>query len=251
MIDASMASRSRPGRAHPRPVDAALAWTSCRSVRVLAGLFAAGRGRSRTVRRTGWSRRWAGYLESAVKASDVTAYRHSGGYACWWASRRTRSGDVSPGSRRYATHLVPARPRQSEPAPPRVLPPLSAGAASPPTPWRWPMLAARGPGRPGDTASPGAAGRVRSGSPQTGADRPPLTAEDVPAGAERCAPARHPAVPRPDRLMVVEIDAGPGSPAAWCTLGKASGLERPAVRDHRRGHQHRPRHDGPVVQRAL
>ena len=98
-----------------------------RAVRILAGLYAAKARKVPDGAPDGFvPARWAGYLESAVKAGDVTAYRHYWELCVLMALRDgLRSGDVHvPGSRRYAD---PASflltPQQWEPQPPGVLPP--------------------------------------------------------------------------------------------------------------------------------
>ena len=75
------------------------------AVTILAGLYAAGARKVPDGAPEGFvPARWAGYLETARKAGDVTAFRHYWELCVLMALRDgLRSGDVHvPGSRRYA-----------------------------------------------------------------------------------------------------------------------------------------------------
>ena len=86
---------------------------------------------------------------------------------------------------------------------------------------------------------------------------PPLTAEDVPAEAEALRDELGAMLPRvPIASVLVEIDARTGFTDhlvhAGGKVSPAAGPEaQPAVRDHRRGHQHGPGRDGRVLRRAV
>ena len=228
-----------------------------RSVRILAGLYAAKARKVPDGSPDGLvPARWAGYLESAVKAGDVTAYRHYWELCVLMALRDgLRSGDVYvPGSRRYADPasflLTPQQwePRRLEFCHLVGKPASAADALAVANDERHAALAdletqlARGGG-------PGEIRLTADGELII----PPLTAEDVPAGAEALRAELGALLPRvPIASVLVEIDARTGFTGHLVHAQPAGGAEaEPAVRDHRRGHQHGPGRDGRVVRRAL
>jgi TnpA family transposase len=167
--------------------------------------------------------RWAGYLEKALKDSDVTAYRHYWELCVLMALRDgLRSGDVYvPGSRRYADlasflltpqqwepqrlefcHLV-GRPAKAADALALANDELHAALSD------LEAQLARGGGK----------GEVR-----LGADGeliiPPLTAEDVPADAEVLRDELAAMLPRvPLASVLVEIDARTGFTSHLAHIG--------------------------------
>jgi TnpA family transposase len=185
------------------------------AVTILAGLYAT---RARKVPDSAPGgfvpARWAGYLENARKAGDVTAYRHYWELCVLMALRDgLRSGDVHvPGSRRYAD---PASflltPQQWEPQ--RLefchLVGKPASAADALALANDELHAALSDLEP-QLARGGGPGEVR-----LGADGelviPPLTAEDVPAEAEALRDELGALLPRvPIASVLVEIDARTG-----------------------------------------
>jgi hypothetical protein len=167
--------------------------------------------------------RWAGYLESAAKSGDVTAYRHYWELCVLMALRDgLRSGDVHvPGSRRYADpasflltpqqwepqrlefcHLV-GKPAAAADALALAGDELHAALADLET------QLARGGGK----------GEVRL-SADGELIIPPLTAEDVPAGAGALRAELGALLPRvPVASVLVEIDARTGFPGHLAHAG--------------------------------
>ena len=185
------------------------------AVRILAGLYAAKARKVPDGAPDGFvPARWAGYLDSAAKAGDVTAYRHYWELCVLMALRDgLRSGDVHvPGSRRYAD---PASflltPQQWEPQRLEfchlVGKPASAADA---LALAGDELHAALADLEAQFARGGGPGEVR-----LGADGeliiPHLTAEDVPAEAEALRTELGGLLPRvPIASVLVEIDARTG-----------------------------------------
>ena len=185
------------------------------AVTILAGLYATRARKVPDGAPAGFvPARWAGYLENARKAGDVTAYRHYWELCVLMALRDgLRSGDVHvPGSRRYAD---PASflltPQQWEPQRLEfchlVGKPASAADA---LALANDELHAALSDLETQLAQGGGPGEVR-----LGADGelviPPLTAEDVPAEAEALRDELGALLPRiPIASVLVEIDARTG-----------------------------------------
>jgi TnpA family transposase len=182
------------------------------AVTILAGLYAAGARKVPDGAPEGFvPARWAGYLETARKAGDVTAFRHYWELCVLMALRDgLRSGDVHvPGSRRYAD---PASflltPQQWEPQRLEfchlVGKPASAAdalaLASDELHTALSDLEAQ-------LARGGGTGEVRLGKDGE-LIIPPLTAEDVPADAEALRAELGAMLPRvPIASVLVELDA--------------------------------------------
>jgi len=185
------------------------------AVTILAGLYAAGARKVPDSAPEGFvPARWAGYLETARKAGDVTAFRHYWELCVLMALRDgLRSGDVHvPGSRRYAD---PASflltPQQWEPQRLEFChlvgkPALAADALALASDELHTALSdlevqlARG----------GGTGEVRLGKDGE-LIIPPLTAEDVPADAEALRAELGAMLPRvPIASVLVELDARTG-----------------------------------------
>jgi TnpA family transposase len=184
------------------------------AVAILAGLYATKARRVPPDAPAGFvPARWAGYLDAAAAAGDVTAYRHYWELCVLMGLRDgLRSGDVYvPGSRRYADPasflLAPARW-----APQRLEFCQIAGK---------PAAAADALALADDelhTALADLEGHLTGGGPGevrlTGAGEliiPPLTAEDLPAEAEALRDELARMLPRiPIASVLVEIDARTG-----------------------------------------
>ena len=185
------------------------------AVTILAGLYAAGARKVPDGAPEGFvPARWAGYLETARKAGDVTAFRHYWELCVLMALRDgLRSGDVHvPGSRRYAD---PASflltPQQWEPQRLEFChlvgkPASAADALALASDELHTALSdleiqlARG----------GGTGEVRLGKDGE-LIIPPLTAEDVPADAEALRAELGAMLPRvPIASVLVELDARTG-----------------------------------------
>jgi hypothetical protein len=185
------------------------------AVSILGGLYAAGARKVPDGTPEGFvPARWAGYLEAARKAGDVTAFRHYWELCVLMALRDgLRSGDIHvPGSRRYAD---PASflltPQQWEPQRLEfchlVGKPASAAdalaLASDELHTALSDLEAQ-------LARGGGTGEVRLGSDGE-LIIPPLTAEDVPAEAEALRADLGAMLPRvPIASVLVELDARTG-----------------------------------------
>ena len=197
------------------------------AVEILAGLYAAKARKVPDGAPDGFvPARWAGYLETARKAGDVTAFRHYWELCVLMALRDgLRSGDVYvPGSRRYAD---PASflltPQQWEPQRLEFCHLVSRpAAAADALALADDELHAALSDLEAQLARGGGPGEIR-----LGADGelviPPLTAEDVPAEAEALraelgAPssARCCFASRSPRCWW-RSTPGPGLPTTWCT----------------------------------
>ncbi|MGH3530157.1 MAG: Tn3 family transposase, partial [Pseudonocardiaceae bacterium] len=158
--------------------------------------------------------RWAGYLQRATDAGDVTAYRHYWELAVLLCLRDgLRSGDVFvPGSSRYAdpiSFLLTAEawaPRRVEYCRLIDRPPDAATAITAVTAELHTALA----DLDAQLSSTGAPGQVRLGEDGE-LIIPPLTAEDVPTEAEALRDELSAMLPRvPLASVLVEVDARTG-----------------------------------------
>jgi TnpA family transposase len=186
-----------------------------RATRILAGLYASKARKVPDGAPDGFvPARWAGYLDSAAKAGDVTGFRHYWELCVLMALRDgLRSGDIHvPGSRRYAdpgTFLL--TPQQWEPQ--RLefchLAGKPAAAADALALARDELHAALSD-LEAQLARGAGAGEVRLSA---GGELiiPPLTAEDVPADAEALRAELGAMLPRvPIASVLVEVDARTG-----------------------------------------
>ena len=185
------------------------------AVTILAGLYAAKARKVPDGAPDGFvPARWAGYLDTATKAGDVTAYRHYWELCVLMALRDgLRSGDVYvPGSRRYAdTASFLLTPGQWEPRrlefchlagkPASAADALAAAADELHTALTDLETQFARSGGPGEVRLTGDGELII----------PPLTAEDVPAEAETLRAELGGLLPRvPIASVLVEIDARTG-----------------------------------------
>jgi TnpA family transposase len=189
------------------------------AVAVLAQLYATGARKVPADAPTSFvPARWAGYLDTATAAGDVTGYRHYWELCVLIALRDgLRSGDVHvPGSRRYgdpAAFLLTAaqwEPQRSEFCARVGKPAAAADALAAADDELHTALADLEGVLAGSDLGPGGTGQVRL-TADGDLIIPPLTAEDVPADAAVLRDELAAMLPRvPFASALVEIDARTG-----------------------------------------